>query len=55
LQFSTILTARFWSYNSSVFIERCKQAIDEVREEKKSIEANELPPQNGNGAQDVVG
>ncbi len=38
-----------WSYNSAVFIERCRDAIAKVREEKKSIEANELPPQNGNG------
>jgi len=38
-----------WSYNSAVFIDRCRDAIAKVREEKKSIEANELPPQNGNG------
>ncbi len=37
-----------WSYNSAVFIDRCKEAIQQVRA-KKSIEANELPPMNGNG------
>ena len=42
-----------WSYNSAAFIERCKQAIDEVREEKKSVEANELPPQNGDGNRQI--
>jgi len=35
--------------NSNEFLARCKQAIDEVREEKKSIEANELPLQSADG------
>ena len=34
--------------NSNEFLARCKQAIDEVREEKK-VEANEQPLQNDNG------
>jgi hypothetical protein len=38
-----------WSYNSAVFISRCKEAIAKVRDEKKSIEANELPLQNADG------
>ena len=38
-----------WSYNSAVFIDRCKEAIQQVRDEKKSIEANEQPLQNDNG------
>ena len=37
-----------WSYNSAVFIERCREAIEQVRVEK-SIEANELPPQSADG------
>ena len=37
-----------WSYNSAVFLERCKEAIEQVRAEK-SIEANELPPQSADG------
>jgi hypothetical protein len=32
-----------WSYNSVEFLERCKEAIAKVREEKKCIEANEMP------------
>jgi len=35
--------------NSNEFLARCKQAIDEVRAEKKSIEANELPLQSADG------
>ena len=35
--------------NSKEFIAKCQQAIDEVREEKKSIEANDQPLQNDNG------
>ena len=35
--------------NSKEFIAKCQQAIDEVREEKKSIEANEQPLENSNG------
>ena len=38
-----------WSYNSAVFISRCKEAIEQVREEKKSIEANELPLEGADG------
>lgn len=47
-----------WSYNSAVFIERCREAIEQVRAEDvglsptittKSIEANELPPQSADG------
>ncbi len=38
-----------WSYNSAVFIDRCREAIAKVREEKKSIEANELPSQSADG------
>lgn len=37
-----------WSRNSAVFLERCREAIDEVRTEKK-VEANEMPLENGNG------
>ena len=37
-----------WSYNSAVFLERCREAIGKVRAEKK-VEANEMPPQIGNG------
>ena len=38
-----------WSYNSAVFIDRCKEAIEKVREEKKSIEANEMPSEKSEG------
>ena len=38
-----------WSYNSAVFIDRCKEAIEQVRDEKKSIEANEQPLEGYNG------
>ena len=38
-----------WSYNSAVFIDRCKEAIAKVRDEKKSIEANEQPLEGDNG------
>lgn len=38
-----------WSYNSAVFIDRCKEAIEQVKEEKKSIEANEQPLEGDNG------
>ncbi|MBC8228973.1 SWIM zinc finger family protein [bacterium] len=38
-----------WSYNSAEFLEKCREAIAKVREEKKCIEANEQPLQNGNG------
>ena len=37
-----------WSYNSAVFIDRCKEAIAKVRDEKK-VEANEQPLEGGNG------
>ena len=34
-----------WSYNSAEFLEKCHEVINQVREEKKSIEANEMPLQ----------
>ena len=37
-----------WSYNSAVFIDRCKEAIEQVRAENK-VEANEQPLEDGNG------
>ena len=37
-----------WSYNSVVFLEECHKRIDAVRAEKQ-VEANELPPMNGDG------
>ena len=38
-----------WSYNSPAFIAKCRQAINKVREKKKSTEANEMPLENSNG------
>ncbi|MEK7396627.1 MAG: hypothetical protein AAB116_06790 [Candidatus Poribacteria bacterium] len=37
-----------WSYNSVVFLEQCKEAIEKVRTEKQ-VEANEQPLENSNG------
>jgi hypothetical protein len=37
-----------WSYNSAVFIDRCKEAIAKVRDEKK-VEALEQPLEANNG------
>ncbi|TET28732.1 MAG: hypothetical protein E3J73_00455 [Candidatus Bathyarchaeum sp.] len=37
-----------WSYNSAVFLERCREAIGKVRDGKVA-EANEMPSQNSNG------
>jgi hypothetical protein len=34
-----------WSYNSAEFLEKCREVIAKVREEKKSVEANEMPLQ----------
>jgi len=41
-----------WSYNSAVFIDRCKEAIEQVRTEK-SIEANEQPLEGDNGKRKI--
>jgi hypothetical protein len=38
-----------WSYNSVVFLERCREAIAKVRAEKQANEANEQPLENSNG------
>jgi len=38
-----------WSYNSAVFLERCREAIEKVRDGKVA-EANEMPSQNSNGS-----
>jgi hypothetical protein len=38
-----------WSRNSAVFLERCQEAIEKVRAEKKSIEVNEQPLENSDG------
>ena len=32
-----------WSYNSVVFLEKCREVINQVRESKKAVEANEMP------------
>jgi hypothetical protein len=32
-----------WSYNSVVFLEKCHEVINQVRESKKAVEANEMP------------
>ncbi len=37
-----------WSYNSSVFIDRCREAIQKVRDDN-TVEANELPMEGSNG------
>jgi len=37
-----------WSYNSAVFIDRCKEAIQKVRDDN-TIEANDQPLEGGNG------
>jgi len=37
-----------WSYNSSVFIERCREAIQKVRDDN-TVEAAELPMEGSNG------
>jgi len=37
-----------WCYNSAVFIDRCKEAIEKVRTENK-VEANEQPLEGDNG------
>jgi hypothetical protein len=37
-----------WSYNSAVFIDRCKEAIEKVRAENK-VDANDQPLEDGNG------
>jgi hypothetical protein len=34
-----------WSYNSAEFLLKCHEVINQVRESKKSIEANEMPLQ----------
>jgi hypothetical protein len=34
-----------WSYNSAVFLEKCHEVINQVRESKKAVEANEMPLQ----------
>ena len=34
-----------WSYNSVVFLEKCHEVINQVRESKKAVEANEMPLQ----------
>ena len=36
-----------WSYNSPEFIDKCREAIQKVRDDK--VEANEMPLENGNG------
>ena len=36
-------------YNADDFVSKCKEAIAKVRDEKKSIEANDQPLQNDNG------
>jgi hypothetical protein len=41
-----------WSYNSVVFLEQCKEAIEQVRAEKQ-VEANEQPLENSNGKRKV--
>jgi len=41
-----------WSYNSAVFIDRCKEAIEKVRAEKK-VEANEQPLEGDNGKRKI--
>jgi hypothetical protein len=41
-----------WSYNSVVFLEQCKEAIEKVRAEKP-VEANEQPLENSNGKRKV--
>jgi len=41
-----------WSYNSVVFLERCREVIEKVRTEKK-VEANELPPMKTDGKRKV--
>jgi hypothetical protein len=38
-----------WSYNSVEFLERCKEAIAKVRENKDAVEAAEQPMENSNG------
>ena len=37
-----------WSYNSDAFIEKCREAIEKVRN-GKVVEAAEMPLENGNG------
>jgi hypothetical protein len=34
-----------WSYNSVVFLGQCREAIAQVRENKNTVEANEMPSQ----------